>query len=833
MAIDRAMSPQSDFNSGYDIEVEVAPDEETEVDLGGQEQPMAGHKDNLAELIDDHDLEIIAKDLVTLFDADQASREDWLQTYTKGLDFLGFTIEERTKPFKGASGVFHPVMAEAVVRFQSNAIMEIFPAAGPVLANIMGDETPEKIAQAKRVKEELNYQLTDNMSEYRNEMEQLLFRLPITGSAFKKVYYDPLRKRPSACMVPAEDFVVNYGSSDIETCERFTHIMRKSKNEVRKLVRAGFYRDVELPDPVPTYSEEGKAKEDKLTGRQASIESDDRHQLLEFHVSYNLPGIFGDDSGVADPYCITVDRQSLKVLSIYRNWDEADQQRNPEQYFVHYQYVPGLGFYGFGLVHLLGSIAKASTSILRQLVDAGTLSNLPGGLKTKGMRSKGMDEPIQPGEWRDVDVPAGAIKDNLFPLPYKDPSSTLVALLQGIVEEGRRIGSIADVEISSQQANAPVGTTLALMERSLKVMSAVNARMHASLRKELKLISKVIFEYMEPQYDWDLEQKFDRRKDFDGRIDIVPVSDPNAATQAQKIVQMQAVQQLAATAPELYNMKELHRAGLQAIGIKNDDRLLPLDEDPPRLDPVQENMAVLTGQPIKVYPDQDHTAHIQAHLSVMTDPKILEMVQASPNAPKMQGQMDAHMAEHLAFQYRAEIEQTMGVQLPPMGEPLPPQIEATLSRLIADASVRLRKIHEAEAAKKQAEAIAADPVFQLREREIAIKERKQSFDEQKEFKDTILDVAKTVSAEQIDLRKIESNEAIAGANIGANLVTFGAQLESEERREGVALGKEIAENIREDMRTVQQMEQDANEAAAERENKVQVARMKPKPSAKK
>ena len=844
MAVDRAlMAPEEEDYEN--IEVEIQPDLPSsmmddspiydEEDSSIQPGVEISHKDNLVDYLEEDEIAQIATELLTLFEADVQSREDWLRTYTEGLDYLGFSMEDRTKPFKGASGVFHPVMSEAVVRFQSNAIMEIFPAAGPVLTRIMGDDTVEKVEQGKRVKEELNYQLTDNMAEYRNETEQLLFRLPLAGSVFKKVYYDPLKKRPASCMVPAEDFVINYGATELENAERYTHIMKKSKNEVRKLQRAGFYAKVDLPDPAPMYSE-GKEKEDKVVGRTAMMEHDDRHTLLEMHVYLNLPGVFADPDEVADPYTVTIDKSSQKVLSIYRNWDEQDPERNMEQYFVHYQYMPGLGFYGFGLVHLLGSIAKASTSILRQLVDAGTLSNLPGGLKTRGMRSKGMDEPIQPGEWRDVDVPSGAIKDNLFPLPYKEPSAVLVALLQGIVEEGRRIGSIADVEIGSGAQNAPVGTTLALMERSLKVMSAVHARLHASLRRELRLIAKCIFDYMPEQYDWDIEGRFNRREDFDGRVDVIPVSDPNAATQSQKIIQMQAVQQLASTAPELYNLKELHRAGLQAIGIKNDERILPVDKDPPRLDPIQENMAILTSQPIKVYPDQDHTAHIQAHLSMMTDPKILEMVMASPSAPKLQGQMEAHLAEHLAHQYRAEIEQMMGVQLPPIGESLPPEVEATLSRLVADASVRLREKHEAEAAKKQAEQIAADPVFQLREREVALKERKQQTDEQLDVAKTIIDIAKTVSKEGLDLRRIESNETIAGANIGANLVTFGAQLESDERREGVALGKEIAENIREDQRTVQQMEQDANEKAADREAKLQSerlkARNKPKPASK-
>lgn len=830
MDLERAMVPYSDEGADVPIEVEIGPEamieEPEEEDYGG-----GGHRDNLAEFLTEEELNAVGTELVGLVEADLRSREDWISTYTKGLDYLGFSMEDRDKPFKGATGVFHPVMSEAVVRFQSNAIMEIFPAAGPVLTRIMGDDTNEKINLAKRVKEELNYQLTENMSEYRNETEQLLFRLPLAGSVFKKVYHDPLKHRPAACMVPAEDFVVDYDSTELENCERKTHILRRSVNMVKKLQRSGFYRQIELPKPQAVYSE-AKEKEDELSGTTPSMEIDTRLTLYEVHVNYNLPGPFGDPNEIADPYIITIEKSSGKVLSIYRNWEEGDEDRNCDQYFVHYQYMPGLGFYGIGLIHLLGSIAKATTSILRQLIDAGTLSNLPGGLKTKGLRVKGDDTPIQPGEWRDVDAGGGALRDSLFPLPYKEPSLVLVNLLQMLVEEGRRIGSIADVQVGAGSENAPVGTTLALMERSLKVMSAVHARLHASLRRELKLIAKCIHDYMPEQYDWDLEGMFNRREDFDGRVDVLPVSDPNAATQAQKIVQMQAVQQLAAMNPELYNLKELHRAGLQAIGIKNDERILPLDQDPPRMDPVQENMAILTSQPVKVYPEQDHTAHIQVHLSMFGDPKILEMINASPNAPKLQGQMEAHLAEHLAFQYRQEIEQTMGQQLPPMGEELPPEIENALSRLVAEAAVKLREKHEQEAMQKQAEAIAKDPIVQIKEREVAVKERKQALEEGKANSDALIEIAKAVSQEQIDLRRIESEETRAGAKIGADLVTFGAQLESEERREGVTLGKEIAENIREDQRTIQELTQAANEAAAERENKLQIARMKPKPASK-
>lgn len=820
MAIEQMAEPFVTEEEMGPVEVQIGEEQAIE-----EEEPQEPDFDtNLAEFFDDGQLSVIAKELIEQFECDERSRQEWLRTYAKGLDYLGFKAKNRTDPFKGASGVFHPVMSEAVVRFQSNAIVEIFPAAGPVLTRVMGDDNPEKIKQGQRVKEELNYQLTENMSEYRGETEKLLFRLPLAGSVFRKVYFDPDRIRPCAMMVPAEDFVIDSEASEIETCERYTHVMRKTDNAVKKLMRSGLYIKQELAAPQPYYSE-GKEKEDKLSGIERTAEKDTRRVLLEMYVHYDLPEPFNDPDGIADPYVITIDKTSSKILAIYRNWEPDDEARVPRQYFVSYEYMPGLGFYGLGLINLLGSIAQASTSILRQLIDAGTLANLPGGFKARGMRVKDGDAPIQPGEWRDVDVPAGDIQRNLLPLPYKEPSATLAALLGNLVEEGRRIGSIADIEIGNSGADAPVGTTLALMERSLKVMSAVHARLHASLRRELRLIARVIFDYMPEQYEWDLEQQFNRKQDFDGRVDILPVSDPNAATQAQKIVQLQAVQQLAAQNPELYNLKELHRAGLQAIGIKNDERILPVDMPPPRMDPVQENMAMLTHQPVKVYPEQDHSAHLQSHMAFMFDPKIMEMVGQSPNAPKIMGALEAHAAEHLALQYRSEIEMTMGVELPPIGEELPPEVEARLSRLVAEAGYKLREQHKAEMAEKQAEEVAADPLFQLREREVALKEKQADHKITIENKELIVEIAKAISKELTDIRRIESEEVRAGAKIGADLVTFGAQLEMEERTQGVTLGKEIAENIRKDAQTRTEMDRLHAEKQADRQAMLEKARI--------
>jgi hypothetical protein len=830
MAIDKAMMAD-DYLPREDFEVEIVPDDEGSSIEGEQEPEVdAGHMANLAELMDDEQLDEIATVILDYFRADEDSRSEWIDAYTKGLNYLGFSIEDRDKPFKGAAGVFHPVLTEAVVRFQSNAIVEIFPAAGPVLTKIVGKETPEKMKQSQRIREELNYQLTDNMCEYRNETEQLLFRLPLAGSVFKKVYFDEARQKPTALMVAAEDLIVNYGASELATAERYTHRMKKSTNEVKKLQRSGLYRKFDLQAPSPSYSEAEEA-EAELSGTEIRQDKDNRHTLLECHIHYNLPEPFNDPDGIADPYIITIDKDSRQVLSIYRNWAEDDNEaRNPETYFVHYQYMPGLGFYGIGLIHLLGSIAKSATSILRQLIDAGTLSNLPGGLKTKGLRTKNDDTPVQPGEWRDVDVPGGSIKDNLYPMPYKEPSVVLTTLLQNLIDEGRRIGSIADVDIGSQQQNAPVGTTLALMERSLKVMTAVHARLHASLKKELKLIAKIVADYMPPQYDWDETGEYNRQQDFDGRIDVIPVSDPNASTQAHRIVQLQAVQQMAQQNPELYNLKKLHQKALHTIGYKDVEEILPVDEDPPRLDPVQENMAVLTSQPIKVYMDQDHTAHIQAHLSWLNDPKIMELVGQSPSAQRVQGQMEAHIAEHLAFQYRMEMEQQIGAPLPEMGEELPPNVEASLSRMVAEASVKLREKHDKEAAAKVAEEMAKDPEYVLKERKQALDESKFAHQMGKDAVDTVVDIARQASDEMIDMRKIESQEEIAGQKIAADLVTFGAGLESEERREGVTLGKEISENIRADLRDAQKMEQEINEREKDRRAEIAKARASSKPS---
>jgi hypothetical protein len=813
LAIERAFDEQASQEAYEPVVVNLPAVQQEPI-----EDVPVQHDDNLADILEEGDLRSIGSDIVSLFESDKTSRSDWYRTYIKGLDSLGMKIEERTEPWDGACGVFHPILSEAVVRFQSNAIVELFPAAGPVKPLLLGRETPEKIEQARRVSEEMNYQLTENMPEYRSETEQLLFRLPLAGSCFRKVYFDGLNGRPSSMMVSAEDFIVDYATTDLDTCERATHVMRKSSNEVRKLQVAGLYSDIALSQPTPELTET-REKEDSLSGSSKTYEQENTHVILEVHIDYDLPGEFADEAGIARPYIITVDKSTSNVLSIYRNWREDDPSYKRRDYFVRYLYTPGFGFYGFGLIHLLGSIAKSSTAILRQLVDAGTLSNLPGGLKTKGLRTTDEDEPIRPGEWRDISVPAGSIRDNIFALPYKEPSGVLYQLLNTIVEEGRRIGSIADVEVGEMKENAPVGTVLALLERSMKVMSAVHARIHASLRKELKLISNVILENMPAQYDWDLEQKFNRQQDFDGRVDIIPVSDPNAATMSAKVVQFQAVMQMVQANPDIYNLPEVHKSGLEILGVKEIERLIPAQDPPPPLDPVTENMNVLTGKPIQAYMEQDHEAHLQTHLNAMFDPKMQQIIGQSPNAQMVQSAMEAHIAEHLGFQYRSDIEQRIGSQLPPPGEQLPPEVEVGLSRLIAKASDKLREDHEFEMQEKEAEELRKDPAFQLREREVATKEmqaqHKAIMDENK----ALSDIVKAAAKDLLEREKIRSEERKTAARIGADMAMSEENLTSTEKTEGLRIGKDIARDIRQDVRETQRMTQEANERASNNDTK--------------
>ena len=807
MAVEKQMSPaELDIAGTDEIEVEVVnPDavgisvegESMVIDFTGEmaEQIMGPeHDGNLAEFIEDAELQALASEIVDDFVADRQSRKEWARSYVKGLDLLGMKIEERTQPWAGAAGVFHPVLTEAVVRFQAQAMGEIFPAAGTVRTKVVGKRDPEKTEQATRVENEMNYLLTEEMSEYRDETEQMLFRLPLAGSAFKKVYYDPINERPAAMFVPAEDFVVSYGAADLATAPRYTHVMKKTPNEIIELQVNGFYLDVELPDPEPDYSDI-QEKYDEIDGETAVLEDDDRHTILEVHADLNLPEPFDDPDGIARPYVVTVDKSSLTILSIRRNWYEKDIKKRKRAHFVHYRYLPGLGFYGTGLIHLIGGLAKSATSILRQLIDAGTLSNLPAGLKARGLRIKGDDSPLMPGEFRDVDVPGGAIRDSIAFLPYKEPSSVLYQLLGNIVEEGRRIGSVADVQVGNLNPQAPVGTTLALMERSMKVMSGVQARLHAALKKELRILGKVIKDYMGPEYSYELEGDFNRQEDFDDRVDIIPVSDPNAATMSQRVVQYQAAMQLAQQAPNLYNMGQLHRQMLEVLGIKDADQIVKLPEDVAPSDPVTENMAILKQEPVKAFKYQDHEAHIQVHLAAAQDPKLQEIVGQSPFAGAIQAALSAHITEHVAFQYRKEIEKNLGVSMPNEDKPLPEDVEIEISRLAAQAADKLLNKNQAEAAQEQAMQQQQDPLTQIQQREIALKEAEFQHKQQLDIAKLQADMDKSKANVAVQEERIESEERRDGARLGVDLAKTRYQGQREDLKYGIELGKELTEEI--------------------------------------
>ena len=809
MAIEKQMTPfeVEDDDQEEAVQVEIVNPEavsvETEdggiiIDFEGEvTEELLGsdsHDQNLAEVIDDDVLQSMASELVADFKADQESRSDWARAYVKGLDLLGMKVEDRQQPWAGASGVFHPILTEAVVRFQAQAMGEIFPPAGPVRTKIVGKNDTEKKDQAFRVENEMNYLLTEEMSEYRDEMEQMLFKLPIAGSAFKKVYYDPLMERPCAMFVPSEDFVVSYGASDLKTCPRYTHVMKKTSNEVLQLQVNGFYRDVDLPDPQPDYSDI-KQKYDELDGEEAVIEDDDRHTILEMHVDMNMPEEFDDPDGIARPYVITIDKTSTEILSIRRNWYEDDEKKKKRMHFVHYRYLPGLGFYGTGLIHLIGGLAKSATSILRQLIDAGTLSNLPAGLKARGLRIKGDDAPLMPGEFRDVDVPGGAIRDSITFIPYKEPSSVLYSLLGNIVEEGRRIGSVADVQVGDTNPQAPVGTTLALMERSMKVMSGVQARLHAALKQELRILAKIIHDYMPEEYSYDMDGDFNRTKDFDGRIDVIPVSDPNAATMSQRVMQYQAALQLAQQAPQLYDMGKLHRQMLEVLGISEAADIIKLPDDIKPKDPVTENMAILKQEPVKAFMYQDHEAHIQVHMSALQDPKIQQIVGQSPFAGAIQSAMAAHITEHVAYQYRKEIQLQLGVEMPSEDQPLPEDTEEEISRLAAEAAQKLLGKNQAEMAQQQAEEAAKDPLTVIQQRELQIKEAELKHKIEMDRASLDLDATTKIGNLDLQAERIKSENKRAGASIGAKIATELDKEQRKDKREGAKLGLEIAKEL--------------------------------------
>ena len=779
--------------AGIAVEAEVTPEVEIEIDMEGGDEPaveievkISSFDDNLAENMDEGDLQMISEELLQFIQDDITSRKDWERTYKEGLDLLGLRIDERTEPWDGACGVYHPILSESVVKFQSETILETFPASGPVKTKIIGKITREKEEAAARVQDDMNYELTEVMVEYRNEHERLLWNLPITGSAFKKVYFDPSLNRQVAMFIPAEDIIVPYGASDLQSSPRVTHRMHKTENQIRKLQVAGFYREVDLTEPQRNITEIQKKKDEEAG---VNIVDDDRYMLYEVHVDYDLPG-YEDEDGIALPYVITL-ASTGEILSIRRNYLEDDETRQKRMHFTHYLYIPGFGFYGFGLIHLVGGFAKSATSILRQLVDAGTLSNLPGGFKSKDLRVKGDDTPIAPGEWRDVDVTGMTIKDSIVPLPYKEPSATLYNLLNTIVEEGRKFASVADLKVGDMSNQAPVGTTLAILERTLKVMSAVQARVHAAMKQEFKLIAAIVRDYTPESYSYEVDApKKAKQADYD-MVDIIPVSDPNASTMAQRVVQYQAALQLAQSAPGIYDLPQLHRQMLEVLGIKNVAKIIPIEDDQKPMNPVSENMAVLAGKPVKAFLYQDHEAHMKVHISAMKDPKIAALVGQNPQAPVIQAAMMAHINEHIAFQYRVEIEKMLGVSLPPPDEQLPEDIEVELSRVVATAAEKLLEKDQAEAAQQQAQEAAQDPVIQQQQKELEIKEAEVLRKKAKDEADVQLRAADLTAKDQRERERIASMERIAGVQIGAKTADLDKSIDSKQRIEGMKIGANL------------------------------------------
>ena len=790
------------------IEIEIIDPEEVNIRAGGLDLSIRPGEDedtfgqNLAEELTESELTMLAGELSEDITNDLGSRREWEKSYVQGIKLLGLQYEERTEPWDGACGVFHPMITEAVVRFQSESITETFPAQGPVKTKILGKQTPEKDEAADRVQDDMNYELTEVMREFRPEHERMLWSLPATGSAFKKVYYDPGLGRQVSMFIPAEDIILPYGATDLDTCYRVTHTLRKTKSEIIKLQQAGFYRDIELPEPDKSKTDIQQAK-DKETG--FSDLNDDRYTLYESHVALVVKGdeyteMDDDDEplGVTLPYVMTILKGSNEVLSLRRNWSEDDKLCLKRQHFVHYQYIPGFGAYGFGLFHLIGGYAKSATSIMRQLVDAGTLSNLPGGLKTRGLRIKGDDTPIAPGEFRDVDIGSGALRDNILPLPYKEPSAVLAGLMDKIVEEGRRFAATADMKVSDMSAQAPVGTTLALLERQLKVMTAVSARLHFSFKQELKLLAGLIRDYTDESYDYDPVDAPRKAKKADySHVEIIPVSDPNAATMSQRVVQYQAVIQMAQMAPDIYDLPKLHRGMLEVLGIKNAADLVPLEDDQKPKDPVSENMAALKGEPLKAFQYQDHESHIKVHSSAMQDPIIMQLIGQNPRAPQIQAAMTAHIAEHVGFGYRQKIEQQLGMPLPPQDEKLPPEIELQLSSMMAQAAQQVLQQSQAMAAQQQAQQQQQDPLVQMQQQELQIRTQEVQIKAQEmKLKEQQMAIDAAARADELELKReeLDTRMQLEGTKVSAKMQYDNARLEAEQQRDGARMGIDIAKS---------------------------------------
>ena len=795
------------------IEIEIEDPEKVTIGIGDTEiviDPDRMEDDefskNLAEELDEKYLATLSSDLLEDFTNDLNSRKDWLETYVDGLELLGLKIEERSEPWEGACAVYHPLLSEALVKFQAETMMETFPAAGPVKTSIIGKETDECIEASQRVQENMNYQLMDKMPEYRPEHERMLWGLGLAGNAFKKVYYDPTLERQVSIFVPAEDMVVPYGASNLETAERVTHVMRKTEQEIHNLQHIGFYRDIELGEPDYDLDEVEKKIAEQM-GFDAT--NDDRYKILEMNVNLDLEGYEDEDddgkTGIALPYIVTIDKGTQEVLAVRRNWKQEDSQQKRREHFVHYGYIPGFGFYCFGLIHLIGGFSKSGTMLLRQLVDAGTLSNLPGGFKARGLRIKGDDTPIGPAEWRDVDAPSGTLRDNLMPLPYKEPSQVLAGLMDKIIEEGRRFASAADMKVSDMSANSPVGSTLAILERTLKVMSAVNARIYYSMKKEFLLLKNIIKDYTDPNYQYDPATGTPGAKQADyDRVNLIPVADPNSATMAQKVVQYQAVMQMAQQNPDIYDLKELNKQMLEVLGVKNIGKLIPTDDDAKPLDPVSENMNMVNGTPVKAFLFQDQKAHIEVHRTFRDDPLVREMLGQNPKAPQMQAAMEAHLAEHLAFEYRKQIEVQLGVPLPEEDEVMPENIQNQVARLAADAAQKLLQQNKSDAQQRQAQQAQEDPLIQMQQAELELKKQETQMKAQKTMADIELDKGKLMLEQEklstnvqrdmiLEKARIESNEQIAGAQLGAKAVTEDKQIKAKELLEGAKMGVDVVQ----------------------------------------
>jgi len=792
MAIEKSLlaeAPEGENLTGEELEIEIVDPEMVTLDNGdveitlipGEEEDMTEFDANLMDMLDEKEQNILVDELIGLVESDIQSRKDWAETYVKGLDILGFKYEERTAPWEGACGVHSTVLAEAAIRFQAEAMSETFPAQGPVKIKILGKETREKEEAGERVRADMNYQLTDRMVEYRPEHERMLYSLGLAGSAFKKVYFDPNMGRQCAIYIPAEDVIVPYGASNIEEAERVTHVMRKTKNDLRRLQANGFYADVDMDEPASyqTDIEERKAEE---AGYQMS--SDDRYTLYEIHAHLVIEGI-DDEDDLAKPYVVTLERSTGELLSIRRNYEEDDELEMKRQHFVHYSYVPGFGFYGLGLIHIIGGYAKAGTSIIRQLVDAGTLSNLPGGLKSRGLRIKGDDEPIEPGEFKDVDVPSGSIRDNIMPLPYKEPSQTLLALLNQITTEGRRLGAVADMDISDMSANAPVGTTLALLERALKPMAAVQARVHYAMKLEFRMLKELMAENAPEEYGYEPHRGeiTARRSDYE-MVEVIPVSDPNSTTMAQRVVQYQTVLQMSQQAPQIYNLPQLHRQMIEVLGVKNADKLVPTKDDVKPTDPISENMSALTGTPIKAFLNQDHEAHIATHTAFMQDPTVMGSLGKTPAAQQMMQAMQAHIAEHVGFRYRAQLEKKLGAPLPLPNEELVPEIEVELSRLAMEAGQQTSAENQQKQAQQQAQKKAQDPIIQLKQQEMQLKQQEVQLKAQKDQLEAQIkqaEVQRKAQKDQMDNQIDQQQLAIDRQELEIDAQKAGAKLAADRR----------------------------------------------------